>query len=115
MFVMWCFTVTVFIFCSYFCIFKQKTAYEMRIRDLMSDVCSSDLSGAGIEWIAGLQGEGMGGHAFQEFVVDAVLHIQARTGDAHLALVDENTCRSEERRVGKECVSTCNSRWSTYH
>src|SRR3546814_11060588 len=25
------------------------------------------------------------------------------------------TMRSEERRVGKECVSTCRSRWSTYH
>src|SRR3546814_1769295 len=24
-------------------------------------------------------------------------------------------CRSEERRVGKECVSTCRSRWSPYH
>src|SRR3546814_20314646 len=24
-------------------------------------------------------------------------------------------CRSEERRVGKECVSTCRSRWSQYH
>src|SRR3546814_6186345 len=23
--------------------------------------------------------------------------------------------RSEERRIGKECVSTCRSRWSTYH
>src|SRR3546814_10311620 len=27
---------------------------------------------------------------------------------------DENPCRSEERRVGKECVSTCRSRWSPY-
>src|SRR3546814_9036404 len=25
------------------------------------------------------------------------------------------TDRSEERRVGKECVSTCRSRWSPYH
>src|SRR3546814_13064212 len=25
------------------------------------------------------------------------------------------TARSEERRVGKECVSTCRSRWSPYH
>src|SRR3546814_17038816 len=25
------------------------------------------------------------------------------------------TFRSEERRLGKECVSTCISRWSTYH
>src|SRR3546814_18010563 len=27
----------------------------------------------------------------------------------------EETLRSEERRVGKECVSTCRSRWSPYH
>src|SRR3546814_13568808 len=26
-----------------------------------------------------------------------------------------STNRSEERRVGKECVSTCRSRWSPYH
>src|SRR3546814_12298831 len=26
-----------------------------------------------------------------------------------------NEARSEERRVGKECVSTCRSRWSPYH
>src|SRR3546814_10925237 len=26
-----------------------------------------------------------------------------------------NPFRSEERRVGKECVSTCRSRWSPYH
>src|SRR3546814_11812814 len=26
-----------------------------------------------------------------------------------------NSTRSEERRVGKECVSTCRSRWSPYH
>src|SRR3546814_11097350 len=26
-----------------------------------------------------------------------------------------DTLRSEERRVGKECVSTCRSRWSPYH
>src|SRR3546814_11170811 len=28
------------------------------------------------------------------------------------ALVDSSASRSEERRVGKECVSTCRSRWS---
>src|SRR3546814_18284191 len=33
--------------------------------------------------------------------------------DAHSA--DELKKRSEERRVGKECVSTCRSRWSPYH
>src|SRR3546814_18599055 len=36
-----------------------------------------------------------------------------------LALIREEVAgqegRSEERRVGKECVSTCRSRWSAYH
>src|SRR3546814_16033605 len=32
-----------FVFCSFF-FFKQKTAYEMRISDWSSDVCSSDLN-----------------------------------------------------------------------
>src|SRR3546814_6862531 len=32
-----------FFFCSMFFFFKQKTAYEMRISDWSSDVCSSDL------------------------------------------------------------------------
>ena len=30
-------------------------------------------------------------------------------------LAEETGGRSEERRVGKECVSTCRSRWSPYH
>src|SRR3546814_11406154 len=30
-------------------------------------------------------------------------------------LIFEDKARSEERRVGKECVSTCRSRWSPYH
>src|SRR3546814_13388093 len=30
-------------------------------------------------------------------------------------LTAESDLRSEERRVGKECVSTCRSRWSPYH
>src|SRR3546814_3923445 len=32
-----------------------------------------------------------------------------------LAVGDRASDRSEERRVGKECVSTCRSRWSPYH
>src|SRR3546814_12639647 len=34
--------------------------------------------------------------------------------DRHHA-ADPPAWRSEERRVGKECVSTCRSRWSPYH
>src|SRR3546814_2100506 len=37
--------------CSFFFFFKQKTAYEMRISDWSSDVCSSDLGTVGKEWV----------------------------------------------------------------
>src|SRR3546814_8510096 len=40
---------------------------------------------------------------------------EARLIDATRAALDSNGRRSEERRVGKECVSTCRSRWSTKH
>src|SRR3546814_10605915 len=36
-------------------------------------------------------------------------------GDAKIPAWDMIRFRSEERRVGKECVSTCRSRWSPYH
>src|SRR3546814_15282390 len=36
-------------------------------------------------------------------------------GLANLGGIRAITVRSEERRVGKECVSTCRSRWSPYH
>src|SRR3546814_18910936 len=39
--------------------------------------------------------------------------VQQKTGrPVQFELMDD---RSEERRVGKECVSTCRSRWSPYH
>src|SRR3546814_17810081 len=40
-----------------------------------------------------------------------------RIGEATSLIADivGTTNRSEERRVGKECVSTCRSRWSPYH
>src|SRR3546814_13213537 len=41
-----------------------------------------------------------------------------RTGFHHaqaIAIKAHNGSRSDERRVGKACVSTCRSRWSLYH
>src|SRR3546814_15795869 len=35
--------------------------------------------------------------------------------DIDRSSVNKNVRRSEERRVGKECVRTCRSRWSPYH
>src|SRR3546814_10817803 len=103
--------------CTYYCIvcdscffffFKQKTAYEMRISDWSSDVCSSDLLIAGAGYIAN---EFAG--IFNEFGAKVTI---INRSDQLLRGYDESVRdRSEERRVGKECVSTCRSRWSPYH
>src|SRR3546814_9310208 len=91
--------------CCVFFVFKQKTAYEMRISDWSSDVCSSDLFVAvtptGDKMTASIVGPvcETGDTFARDRVIDKV-----ESGD--LAV------RSEERRVGKECVSTCRSRWS---
>src|SRR3546814_9048905 len=98
-----------------FC-FKQKSAYDMRISDWSSDVCSSDRFGgepipeALRVDVAQLVDRGLPealAELLDPFERDALLQ-RAR------ALV-EAECRSEERRVGKECGRTCRSRWSPDH
>src|SRR3546814_10290055 len=86
-------------------IFKQKTAYEMRISDWSSDVCSSDL--AAPQDAATDTGAQQDAGGIQDIVVTA-----QRTSQR---LQDVPIARSEERRVGKECGSTCRSRWSPVH
>src|SRR3546814_21101314 len=119
--------------------FKQKTAYEMRISDWSSDVCSSDLRGFPAGGEGGLEPDP---EPFAELVVvgecapdagdrrgqfdlllDAVVHVPPhgcvfRDGVPSRPKTQQKGCvlgRSEERRVGKECVSTCRSRLSPYH
>src|SRR3546814_10215745 len=87
---------------------KQKTAYEMRISDWSSDVCSSDL-GLVVELddVGGARGRRV--------------DVEPRQAGRNLGIGDREQVailgqqlvvapRSEERRVGKECVSTCRSR-----
>src|SRR3546814_9906995 len=115
--------------CVFFFV-KQKTAYEMRIRDWSSDVCSSDL------------------HAPKSISPLVSKGVTVATKDPSTRLLDMKRLpfspvrsgydgrrgkiryrgwrilsarpsysigRSEERRVGKECVSMCRYRWSPYH
>src|SRR3546814_3026442 len=96
--------------------FKQKTAYEMRISDWSSDVCSSDLTEQllGLDELPGAADSTTElGRAGQELA--AMQSAFRRSPWAHRNPVDVEVPRSEERRVGKECVSTCRSRWSPYH
>src|SRR3546814_11917074 len=104
----------------------------MRISDWSSDVCSSDLAARG-DWAGAV-------HAYERAVAAAPLHFAYRN-DLGYALLQTGAVdraafvlrqaaelapgndhirhnlalRSEERRVGKECVSTCSSRWSPSH
>src|SRR3546814_9000269 len=103
---------------------KQKTAYEMRISDWSSDVCSSDLqlgqhhaADAADAHAEPLQV----GHRIDLFAVPAAhLHADVATDVVDdvvllVQLAQLFQARSEERRVGKECVGTSRSRWSPYH
>src|SRR3546814_14159142 len=112
----------------------------MRISDWSSDVCSSDLGVEAGSWLlarAGLlDGRAATTHwedledfaaRFPEvavrpdrFVIDGRRFTSggaSPTFDLMLPLIRSRFGypRSEERRVGKECVSTCRSRWSPYH
>src|SRR3546814_9150445 len=100
--------IVVYLICCFFFFFKQKTAYDMRISDWSSDVCSSDLyqdydrkiTRATIDWLRANAGKN--GKPWALYV-------------GYISPHPPFTVRSEERRVGKECVSTCRSRWSPYH
>src|SRR3546814_4534733 len=104
-------------FYSIFFFFKQKTAYEMRISDWSSDVCSSDLvelQKLSTAFNRTLDRVQQAYRRMEGFNAD-VAH-ELRTPLANLISGSEVVLsRSEERRVGKECVSTCRSRWSPYH
>src|SRR3546814_10186200 len=87
--------------------FKQKTAYEMRISDWSSDVCSSDLRvRMGIETLFARE--------HQEIHPERIQRGNEHADQGSVIAEARAPYRSEERRVGKECGRTCRSRWSQY-
>src|SRR3546814_11576053 len=90
----------------------------MRISDWSSDVCSSDLAFSlfprGVGVAAGLR---QSGAIDQPPVAPPGCSGRQRSGSLIHCQCSCRTLeeRSEERRVGKECVSKCRSRWSPYH
>src|SRR3546814_6605204 len=55
---------------------------------------------------------GVAGPVLGAVQISEAFHAARRTTEVLVAI---GRPRSEERRVGKECVSTCRSRWSPYH
>src|SRR3546814_14167757 len=107
-------------FCFVF--FKQKTAYEMLISDWSADVCSSDLLDDTLNlavgdviqvwtWVTAVRTGTVG--KVGVFAVTNVIDNDAAASAGYVNIAEIG--RSEERRVGKECVSKCRSRWSPDH
>src|SRR3546814_12696445 len=106
--------------------FNHKTAYDMRISDWSSDVCSSDLIGfnprRGLKPMCGRITQRSPPDQLSLLSVSLVEAVwgndrreryNGAPGQKHWVLRQHP--RSEERRVGKECVRPSRSRWSTYH
>src|SRR3546814_15070010 len=105
----------------------------MRISDWSSDVCSSDLLAVAQDRMLAQAEAGADAGAvdrrleqrlaqavaFRIVVVGEALPVGVTIDADGLAAQrhgsEQHVARSEERRVGKECVSTCRSRWSPYH
>src|SRR3546814_11044130 len=107
----------------------------MRISDWSSDVCSSDLvarqdaaivladlleQALAVEHLDGrvdARGEAVLVPGQEQLALQERIHRAPdveQVAPCHAPVVLE-AARSEERRVGQECVSTCRSRWSPYH
>src|SRR3546814_13887963 len=100
----------------------------MRISDWSSDVCSSDL---GLLTVAKqgkvniFSGRIVEIEGLPDLKVEQAFELSDASAERSAAgcsvrlnkepIIEYINSRSEERRVGKECVSTCRSRWSPYH
>src|SRR3546814_12856361 len=105
----------------------------MRISDWSSDVCSSDLANEELErdvkqldeeviavfesyeWPGNLRELKNVVKRMVLLTQGDIVQVSALPEDMVQSLKNNINSRSEERRVGKECVSTCRSRWSPYH
>src|SRR3546814_14538356 len=97
----------------------------MRISDWSSDVCSSDLLVVGF-YAGAVSIISEAAHSAVDLIAAIVAFYAVKKsaqppdhdhayGHGKFENLSGAIERSEERRVGKECVSTCRSRWSPYH
>src|SRR3546814_6292002 len=94
-----------------FFFFKQKTAYEMRISDWSSDVCSSDLRPEVVALRRGIGAKDLGLLPDQRLLRQ---HVQSGRPESAIGQRPHQRS-SEERRVGKKCDSKRRTVWYPYH
>src|SRR3546814_12586379 len=97
----------------------------MRISDWSSDVCSSDLQNAARtehalqatlqSFIGPIEQDRPHRGDINVLAPEAALSFAEKMLEIFRPSALKLQQRSEERRVGNECVSTCRSRWSPYH
>src|SRR3546814_14290365 len=110
---------------------KQKTAYELRISDCSSDVCSADLAheqlGARPEAVGAdgedrvlallvleqMRAQARQQHVHPERLHDVIVAARVETED-RIGITRRTGERLEKRRVGNKCVWTCRTRWYQY-
>src|SRR3546814_11802182 len=108
------------------CFIRLKAAYEMRISDWSSDVCSSDLQRQRRIEILGEAharklARARGFHRLMDRLIEVDRSARDRLPARELLhLLDQrrdaaDLGRSDGRRVGKECVIPFSSRWSRVH
>src|SRR3546814_12087189 len=73
---------------------------------------ASDLQG---QFVSAAEAEGWRSDNAMCFAADTMENLQQHYDRGKSSESRAKYGRSEERRVGKECVSTCRSRWSRYH
>src|SRR3546814_16262994 len=108
---------------KYFVLFTHKTAYEMRISDWSSDVCSSDLRDFNGERLAAALPFHKGDWYNAKVVEDSIDSLKETAGLVGYAFAgvepgfhrDREHPRTGGRRVGKEGGRTCRSWWSQAH
>src|SRR3546814_17833192 len=102
-----------------FFFFQPETAYGLVIRYWSSDVCSSVLRSSGTLSIVREIDRTSPYRLSAATITRATRRASSESTTSSEMPARAPTrlepVRSEERRVGKECVSTCRSRWSPYH
>src|SRR3546814_16983417 len=100
----------------FFFFLRQKTAYELRISDWSSDVCSSDLFHAQASWSNNVRSV-LTALCTETLSAPILIPVMAAASFSDISRSFSSVTasrRSEERRVGTERVSPCRSRWLPY-